>query len=86
MRHRAVSEGYERVMRVTRRLNAEDTEGSSAQVSMLWIFWSAAGSNRRPPPCSCQVPLRSVAAYFFQGRTIRKGASIRTGAGRVRIM
>jgi hypothetical protein len=33
-----------------------------------------------------QVPVRSVDAYFFQGRSIRNGESSRTGAGRTRIM
>jgi len=29
-----------------------------------------------------QVPVRSVDAYFFQGRSIRNGESIRTGGGK----
>ena len=37
------------------------------------------------PPAG-QVPVRSVAAYFFQGRSIRNGESTRTGAGRKLIM
>jgi hypothetical protein len=33
-----------------------------------------------------QLPLRSLAAYFFQGRSIRNGMSSRTGAGTAFIM
>jgi hypothetical protein len=40
---------------------------------------------RAVPPVG-QVPVRSVDAYLFQGRSIRSGESIRTGAGRTLIM
>ena len=35
---------------------------------------------------NCQVPVRSVAAYFFQGRVTMSGKSIRNGAGTSFIM
>lgn len=34
----------------------------------------------------CQVPVRSMAAYFFQGRVTMSGKSIRSGAGTSFIM
>ena len=37
-------------------------------------------------PSASQVPARSVAAYFFQGRSTMSGKSIRTGAGTCFIM
>jgi hypothetical protein len=40
----------------------------------------------RAVPPGGQVPVRSVDAYLFQGRSIRNGESIRTGAGRTLIM
>jgi hypothetical protein len=40
---------------------------------------------RAVPPAG-QVPVRSADAYLFQGRSIRNGESIRTGAGSTLIM
>jgi hypothetical protein len=46
-----------------------------------------AGTGRRALPGGpvevVQVPVRSVAAYFFQGRSTRSGMSKRIGAGTV---
>ena len=72
------------------------------RISVPLTLWTATGSSRstaltcawtllatRLTPRSClasQLPLRSLAAYFFQGRSIRNGMSSRTGAGTAFIM
>ena len=43
-------------------------------------------THRRVVPPAGQVPKRSVAAYFFQGRSTRHGKSSRSGAGTCVIM
>jgi hypothetical protein len=73
-------------MTTTPRGRPPDTRGQAMPASSSTHDQPPDGKARMRGAACSQVPVRSVDAYFFHGRSIMNGKSIRIGAGTCFIM